>query len=117
MEKQKELPLMGRLDGPSVVPTQYVKACKSYREAVRVAAQLGRVNKMPPSVLADHIGTYKSHASDYLNSDDKPGRRNLPAEAIHRFEMVVGNTLVSQWLAAQSNLTVLEELSATRAVA
>jgi hypothetical protein len=33
------------------------------------------------------------------------------------FEAVVGNSLVTQWVAAQQALTVLEEMQATRAAA
>lgn len=53
----------------------------------------------------------------YLHEDDKLSRRDLPAEALPRFEAVIGNTLVSQWLARYAKLTVLEEITATKAVA
>jgi len=65
--------------------------------------------------LAAEAGLYASHVSDFLNPDDKPSRRSLPAESIAAFEAVCGNSLVSQWLASRAHLTVLEELQASRA--
>jgi hypothetical protein len=111
---QLEFPLMGRLDAPSVAPRQWVHAAKTYRQAVRLSWHLKRVHKMTRQQLASEAELYPQHVTDYLHEDDKPSRRDLPADAIARFEGVVGNTLVSQWLAAQSKLTVLEEMTATR---
>lgn len=111
---QLEFPLMGRLDAPSVAPSQWVKEAKTYREAVRLCWRLRRVAFMTRQQLSSEAELYASHVTDYLHEDDKPSRRYLPADAIARFEAVVGNSLVTQWLAAQSKLTVLEELTATR---
>lgn len=113
----RELPLIGRLDGPKAVPMHTVAECKSYRDAVRAAWELRRVRGMKKAMLAHFAELTPQHVSDYLAPDDNPGRRDLPAEAISRFEYAVGNTLVSQWLARQSNLTVLEEMQATRMAA
>lgn len=113
----REFPLMGRIDAPSVAPEQWVRMAKTYRDAVRISWQLKRVHYMTRQQLASEAALYPQHITDYLHEDDKAGRRDLPAEAINRFESVVGNTLVSQWLAARSRLTVLEEITATRAVA
>ena len=117
--EQRELPLMGRIEGrPSVVPLQYVTACKTFREAVRVAFSLKqRAEGWTNAELARAAKLTPQHVSDYLAKDDKPGRRDLPAQKVAEFERAVGNTLVSQWLAAQVQLTVLEELQATRAAA
>jgi hypothetical protein len=89
----------------------------SYREAVRLAWNLRGLQQMTRQQLATEAQLTPQHVSDYLAPDDNAGRRDLPAEAISRFENVVGNTLVSQWLARQSKLTVLEEMQATRAAA
>ncbi len=114
---QREFPLMGRLDAPSAVPMQWVKACKSYRQAVRMAWKLKRVTYMTNAQLAAEAELYPQHVSDYFAQDDSPKRRDLPAEAVARFEAVVGNTLISQWLASRSKLTVLEQMQATEKVA
>lgn len=110
--EQRELPLMGRLDGPSVVPFHYVQRCKTYREAVRESWRLRRVSYMTQAQLASEAEVPRQHVSDYINPDDKPGRRDLPPEAIRRWNGVVGNTLVSQWVAHQDRLTVLEQVQA-----
>lgn len=114
---QLQIPLMGRIDAPSVAPAQLVRAAKTYREAVRLCWRLRRVAYMTRQQLSAEAELYPQHVTDYLHEDDKPSRRDLPANAIARFEAVVGNTLVSQWLAAQSQLTILEELTATKAYA
>src|SRR5688572_8148416 len=114
---QREFPLMGRLDAPSAVPKQWINYAKTYRQAVRLAWQLRRVQGMTRQQLATEAELYPQHVTDYLAEDDKPQRRDLPAHAVARFEGVVGNTLVSQWLASRSRLTVLEELQATKVAA
>ncbi len=113
----RELALIGRLDGPRAVPMHTVSRCKTYRDAVRLAWALRRVPGMTKAMLAHFAGLTPQHVSDYVAADDSPGRRDLPADAICRFEAAVGNTLVSQWVARQSQLTVLEEMQATRAAA
>ena len=114
---QKEFPLLGRIDAPSVAPEQWVRMAKTYRQAVRTAWQLRRVHFMTRQQLASEAELYPQHVTDFLHEDDKKSRRDLPAEAIPRFESVVGNTLVSQWLAMHARLTVLEEITATKAAA
>ncbi len=114
---QREFPLMGRIAAPSVAPEQWVRMAKSYRQAVRIAWQLRRVHYMTRPQLASEAELYPQHVTDFLHEDDKKSRRDLPAEAIPRFEAAVGNTLVSQWLAMHARLTVLEEITATKAVA
>lgn len=115
--EQLQLPLMGRLDGPSIAPAHIVRACKSYREACRLAWSLRRVRNMTQRSLAEEAGLRPQLVTDYLNPDDRQDRKSLPAERIARFEVAVGNSVVSQWLAAQAQLTVLEELQAGRLAA
>jgi hypothetical protein len=117
MLEQRELPLLQRVDKPAVAPLAYVVRCRTYREAVRTCWTLRRRRAMKVKTLAEEAGLTAQHVSDYLNHDDKPGRRDLPAERIADFEEVVGNTLVTQWLAARSSLTILEEMQATREAA
>lgn len=115
--EERKLALLGRLEGPSVVPVQYVQKCRTWREAVRMSWALRRVRFMTYAQVAAEANLYHQHVSDYLNPDDKPGRRDLPPEKVPSWNVAVGNTLCTQWLAAQSRLTVLEEMQATRAVA
>jgi hypothetical protein len=112
--EQMPLALMARLDGPSVVPTEYVQACADYRSAVLLCYALRRV-KLTKRDIAQAAGLYASHVTDYLSS--KPGKRDLPGRYITAFERACGNTAISQWLAAGAQLTVLEEMQASRRAA
>jgi hypothetical protein len=112
---QREFPLMGRLDGPAIVQTQLVRLCKTYRDAVRMCWGLKRRSRMTKAQLSSEAGLTAQHVSDYLALDDEPHRRSLPGAAIPAFEAVCGNTLVSQWIASQARLTVLEEMQARAA--
>jgi hypothetical protein len=113
MSHQLELRLMGRLDAPSVVPDAHIKACQSYRDAVRLCWALRRVKAMTTLTLAEAAGFPANHRSDYLSDNEE--RRELPAKYIKAFEAVAGNTAISQWIAMGAKLTVLEELQARAA--
>lgn len=78
---------------------------------------LRRVHHMTLRQLSCEAGLRPQLVSDYLHSDDCPQRRDLPGQCIAAFERVAGNTCISQWVAAQSRLTVLEEMQAQRAAA
>lgn len=110
---QLQLPLLGRLDAPSVVPDSHIKACETYRDAVRLCWALRRVKAMTSLTLAEAAGFPANHRSDYLSDDDT--KRELPAKYIKAFEAVCGNTAISQWIARGAKLTVLEELQARAA--
>jgi hypothetical protein len=112
--EQLHLPLLARLDGPAVVPAEYVQRVKSYREAVQLCFALRRIKATKRDVAQD-AGLYPPHVTDYLSA--KPGRRELPARYISAFERACGNTAISQWLAWCARLTVLEEMQATRRAA
>lgn len=113
---QIEMPLLQRLEGPAVVPTEVLKKAKTFREAVRMCWALRRV-KWTPGTLSAHYEFTRQHVGDWINPDDKPTRRSLPAERIRDFEEACGNTFLTQWLAARQGLTILEELQAERAAA
>lgn len=110
--QQMHLALLGRLDGPSVVPTNLIRQVKTYREAVRLCWALRRVHFMTFQQFAAEAELYAKHVSDYLAVDDAPGRRDLPGKAINRTEATLGNTAISQWLSLGSRLTVLEQMQA-----
>jgi hypothetical protein len=113
MEDQKQLPLLGRIDGPSVVPSTLLRQVHTYRQAVRLCWRLRRVHYMTQLQLAAEAELYAKHVSDYLHEDDSPKRRSLPAEKIAAFQAVCGNTTITQFLARRDKLTVLEELQAS----
>lgn len=108
--KQLSLPLLGRLDAPSVAPAGLLKHATTYRQACQIAWAYRRIKGMTARSLAEMTGMHPPHISEYLSDDDT--KREMPARYIPAFEVVVGNTAVSQWLAKQSQLTVLEEVQA-----
>lgn len=111
-----ELGLMGgAVNGPAFLAPEVVAKCSTYREIVRVSWAHRRVKAMTQRSLAEHVGCYPSHVSDYLQADDKPSRRDLPAERLNAWAATVGNWGVQQWLARQSKLTIMEEVIAQRA--
>ena len=109
---QIELPLLCRIDGPSVVPPQVVQTAHTYREACRLCRQLSPRKRMTMRQVCEEAGLIPQHAGDYFNADDGKSRRDLPAACVPAVERVMGNTAISQWLAAQAKLTVLEEMQA-----
>ena len=113
--EQLELRLLGRLDAPSVVPHSALTGCKSYREAVRLCWNLRRVRNMTQARLAEEAGLYAPHVTGYLHDNNR--QRDLPGQAVARFESVCGNTAITQWMALQAKLTVMEEIQVERAAA
>jgi len=102
---------------PDLVLPRLVRRAGTYRAAVRWCWRLRRPAGLALVDLAKDHGFVRQHLSDYLNRDDKPTRRDLPAWRVATFEQVCGNTFITQWLAARQRLTVLEELQAERAAA
>lgn len=111
---QQELHLLARIDAPSVVPAAEIAKIKDYREAVRHCWIHRRVKGMARNTLAELTGMRASHITDYLEetTTDKHGndRRDMPAKYIKAMESVCGNTFISQFVAYDSSLTVMESL-------
>jgi hypothetical protein len=113
---QLTFPLLGRIDAPSVVPPSALGIVRNYRDAVRLCWALRRAKGLKPADLGQ-FGFTRQHVGDYLNVDDHPTRRSLPGQRIKEFEDLMGNNAITQWLASQARLTVLEEIQAMRASA
>lgn len=113
--EQIALPLLGRLDAPSVVPPSLILQCKTYREAVRLCWQLRRVRNMTQRRLAEEAGLYAPHVTCYLHDSER--QRDLPGSAVRAFEWVCGNTAISQWHNVGAKLTVVEEMQLLRSAA
>lgn len=107
---QLKLPMLTVYQGPELVSREVVLACKTYREAVRACWEIGRKRRPGYTMrqLAVDIGSYPAHVTDYLHPDDKSTRRDLPAKRVNEFEQEMGNRLVSQWLAWQAQLPVID---------
>lgn len=104
----RELPLLAAIEGPKLVPSESVKACESYRDAVRLCWACRRVPGMTQRTAAELSGCYAPHMSGYLS--DNEGKRQLPADKIDAFEAVCGNYAITQWKVRQSGLHLAEEL-------
>jgi integrase len=112
--EQLPLRLLCRLDAPSVVPPDVIARIPDYRSAVRFCWANRRRTKMTMRILAEEAGLYAPHVTCYL-ADPKLQRkhqRDLPGSCIKAFESACGNTAISQWLAMQAQLTVLEAMQA-----
>jgi hypothetical protein len=109
---QQEFPLFARMEGPAIVPAELMRLATTYRQAVRLCWNLRRLRKLTYRGLAAECGLIHQHVGDYFNPDDKPGRRDLPGEAVKSVEAFLGNTAISQWHAAHASFTVLEILQA-----
>jgi hypothetical protein len=109
-----DLPLVGGMLRAQrlVVPLEVVHRLPSYRHACRLAWRLRAIRNMTRAQFAAASGLYASHVTDYLSVSD--ARRELPARHIPLVERVLGNTVISQWIAQQCDLTVVEEMSARR---
>ena len=113
-DHQAQLALLGGMVQAQrlVVPAQVVMGIHSYRHACRLAWKLRAVRNLTRRTLAEQTSLYTSHISDYFSVHDN--RRELPARHIADVERVLGNTVISQWVAQQSKLTGLEEMQADR---
>lgn len=122
-EHTRELPLLGGVvQGQRLVlPPQAILGIKSYRHACRLAWRLRRTRLTQAQLASLCTGLYQSHISDYFSalSHTKSGRpkRELPARNVAEVEQYFCNTVISQYLAQQSKLTVLEELQMARLAA
>jgi hypothetical protein len=104
---QLSLPMLTVYTGPSLIDAQIVGACRTYREAVRACWDMRTRRHLTQRVLADEADLYASHVTDYVSLDQ--AKRELPAKHINAFELACGNRMISQWLAYQANLTIMEQ--------
>ena len=104
---QLHLPMLTVYEGPRLVEPSQILAIQSYREAVRLCWELRTRKQLTKRMLAIDAGLYPSHVSDYISED--PSKRELPAKHVAAFEVQCGNRVISQWLAAQAHLTIMEQ--------
>jgi hypothetical protein len=104
--QQLNLPMLTVYTGPRLIDMEIVDACRTYREAVRGCWDMRTRRQLTKRVLAEAAGLYPSHVSDYISLD--AAKRELPAKHVNSFEVECGNRFISQWLARQANLTILE---------
>jgi hypothetical protein len=116
-ELTRSLPLMGGVIQAQrlVVPPEVVMRITSYRQACRLAWKLRYPKNLTQRTLAELAGLYAPHVSNYFSVQEH--KRELPARHIAAVEAVLGNTVISQYLAQQAKLTVLEEMQVARRAA
>ncbi len=107
MQQQLNLPMLTVYSGPRLIDREIIDACRSYREAVRACWDMRTRRRLTQRQLAEEAGLYASHVSDYLS--EKGDKRDLPAKHINGTEIACGNRMISQWLAREANLTILEQ--------
>lgn len=113
--QQLQLPMLTVYAGPRLVDAEVVSACRSYRQAVRACWMLRVRRSLTQRQLAEEAGLYASHVTDYVSEDE--AKRELPAKHVNDFEIACGNRFITQWLARQANLTILEQFIDARRVA
>jgi hypothetical protein len=94
-----------------VVPPEVIMGVKSYRHACRLAWKL-RNPRITQRTFAELSGCYTSHVRDYFSVHSN--RRELPAKHVGQTCLVLGNTVIAQWLAQECRVTLLEEMQAER---
>lgn len=77
-----------------------IKACKSFKDALRLCMRLSRV-KRTQSDLASQAGINACQFSKVLHGDF-----HLPGDSITQIEKLCGNTAMTQWLALQHGATL-----------
>lgn len=107
MDQQLPLPMLTHYSGPKLVSPAVIANIRTYREACRTAMAMSPRKHLTYRVLAEETGTYASHVSEYFSED--VSKRELPAKYINEVEISLGNRVISQWLASQAQLTVLEQ--------
>lgn len=111
---QLDLPMLTYYQGPRLVAADVVSAITTYREAVCACWDLRTRRHLTKRALAVETGLYATHLSDYLSVLEN--KRELPARHIVAFENACGNRVITQWIASQAKVTILEQFIA-RAVA
>ena len=114
--EQTEIPLLARLEGPAIVPPEFMRTVRTYRDAVRMCWAARRLRRLTFRQLAAECGLTYQHVGDYFNADDGKHRRDLPGDKVAAVEAFLGNTAISQWHAANAQLTVIEEAQAAARV-
>lgn len=109
--QQLALPLLGGVVQAQrlVVPPAVVMRLKSWRQACRLTWRL-RSPRITQRTFAELSGCYTSHVSDYFSVHEQ--RRQLPAEKAGAACLVLGNTVLIQYLAQAAQVTLLEEMQA-----
>lgn len=114
--QQLDLPMLALLKEPKWLDREIVDGLKTYRQAVCKCWEMRHRYCLTKRALAEEVGLYSSHLSDYLSADESKSRE-LPAKHIAAFEYALGNHAITQWMHAQKGITALEEIQQQRRAA
>jgi hypothetical protein len=105
--QQIVLPMLTVYTGPRLVSVDELRGVLTYRQAVRKCWMLRTRPQLKKRLLAEEVGLYASHLTDYLSEIE--AKRELPAKHIDLFERSCGNRLITQFLTtSRAQLTILE---------
>lgn len=113
--EQLPLQMITYYQGPRLVDPKLLLHVRTYREAVRACWEMRTRKHLTQALLAEEVGLYPSHVSDYLSL--RPNKRDLPGASITAFENACGNRLITQWMTHRAGLHLLEEVTAFRRAA
>ncbi|MCW3657566.1 XRE family transcriptional regulator [Burkholderia cenocepacia] len=103
-------------DELTFLPQELIDACRTYRDACRLAWEWRRVKGMTKLSLAEHCDLLPCFVTDYFNEEpkDRKGRRRreLPADKIDAVEAELGNNAISQYLNRKKGFRIWEEVKA-----
>lgn len=98
--------------GPTLLPRDLIMAAPTFREACRLCWMKRTRRNLMQRTVAEETGMRPSHITEYLSAD--PAKREMPARYIAAFEVSMGNRAITQWLAWQASLTILEQFIDTQ---
>ena len=110
---QLNLPMLTLYEGPKLLDHSIVSSWATYRDAVKGSHQHRKRRNLTNRQLAEESGAPSNHITAYLH--DAEYQRELPAKYIPGWEIAVGNRGITQWIALQAHLTILETFIQARA--
>ena len=109
MNTQLELPILCRIDAPSVLHPDEIARLKTWRDAVLLCWSKRRdKSDGAQSACARWCGIQVSHMSSYLSDDQK--QRDMPAKYAKAFQAWCGVAVLGQFQAREAALSVTQEV-------
>ncbi|MDE4924343.1 helix-turn-helix transcriptional regulator [Ralstonia insidiosa] len=104
--------------GRRFLPQNEIAACQSWRDACVLAWRNRAHQGMTQQMLAALAGLHAQHMSDYFHPEALHAkgttRRQLPVDKIKEVERVLGNHVLTQYVAHLGMLTIMEAVIAER---
>jgi hypothetical protein len=95
---------------------ELIEQCATYREACALAWKHRAFPGMTVTYLGAVCDLYQQHVSDYFHASERDPkgrrRRELPAHRISVVQAQLGNGAISQWLARDMGVRLVEEFFA-----